>query len=125
VFGAKREDERLSGTGDAANDAVAFAQGPRHLLLVQVHHCQDAVFLNAGLGLQRRRDLADPNLGKYQRAQSVELGQRQGGAQSRRHHFPQPRTENFRIGALGHFVFEHAAVFGEDVCQVGLCELLA
>jgi hypothetical protein len=37
VLGAEREDERLSRPGDAAEDAVPFAQAPRDLLLMQVH----------------------------------------------------------------------------------------
>jgi hypothetical protein len=63
VFGAKSQAERLSGSGDATNDSVPFAQAARHLLLVQVHDFEDPVFRRRGLRFQRKRDLSDPDLG--------------------------------------------------------------
>jgi hypothetical protein len=64
-------------------------------------------------------------LGIEQAAQAIALGESHRRGHARGHHLPEPRAEDFSIRAFAHLVFEHAAVFGEDLMKVRLCELLA
>jgi len=95
------------------------------LLLVQVHDFEDPVFRRRGLRFQGSAICRIRILGIEQAAQAIELGERHRRAHARGHHLPEPRAEDFRIRAFAHLVFEHAAVFGEDLMKVRLRDLFA
>jgi hypothetical protein len=122
VLRAEREDQRLARAGNAANDAMAVAEAARKLLLVQVHHFQEAVVVRRRF-VERQRNLPDTKLGEEQSAQAVELRQGHRRACASRHHRPELRSERVRVGALRHLVPEHAAIRRPHLAQVALLEL--
>src|SRR5262245_40320510 len=121
MFGSKGKDQCFTRSSDAANNSMPFSQAARDLLLMHVHDCKGPVgWIGHHRFVKRQGDLSYPDLGKEQRAQSVELWHRQRLSEARINHAPQSGPEFLGVSALRHFILEHTYMLSDHVLEIGL-----
>ena len=107
LLGAVAENQGLPRTRDAVDYAVTFAEAPRQLLLLKIHHPHQV------RDLDRRKLilLEEPflrtgqaDLGEQMPPHPIKLRQRQVAVETNRKHFPEPLLKCFHIHGLKHFV---------------------